>query len=655
MFTLDDDLDSILSVCYDFKHYELVVHLSSKSKERIIEMKARFQLYRRDQIILQRKEKDLLMFELSKERQKLYNEARKIVAVMVNAKEKDKEIGRFLDNLLMDIIRDFNEKSGNKLKGSKADSCFNCLLCYKFGEIIKGHFWPESHIRAIRVSEGDQRPKFYVKDRASLHKTPELKDIQKMVYYMFCGDCDNRILSIDEKAFAEIILRSVYTKVDPTSPAQEHNIEYKGSSLYRFCLGMAFRGLALQKSTTRYSNVEKVYNVFKKCREVLLADKNDPLRDDLPMVMMFYTPAKEQERQYDIEGYASKQSTPATGPGLEENVTCPSKAMIVETNPQQLDISKHNQHEFLDKGKKDDGELNIEEVIKNATAGHGLQIFNLPSYIDSSDFTRVSYIPLYSDTATIRRKAHFILYKHGIFNIVVLIEPTEVQPEYQQFVISPIGGTLHIPPNSQRMEFLPPALIKVYKEKVPGFIRDLLESDSRVHTSGYGLRSIQHLQKFDEAQSSATLSSGHNVVEYNINLLPTKYSIDRTTNTVRLPPNHRIILHNTQYGGTIDNGVTVLLAMEDQEHVVSSMSDLQPYVIVHRFAPSIAVTLCYHVSFDNNFGFKKRLKDENHRGMELLVEEKDSMLQLASEMLPTALENSGISSCKSLGLHHLSG
>ena len=617
-------------------------------------MKARFQLYRRDQIILQRKEKNLLMFELSKEREKLYNEARKIVVVMVNAKEKDKEIGRFLDTLLMDIIRDFNEKSGNKLKGSKADSCFNCLLCYKFGEIIKGHFWPESHIRAIRVSEGDQRPKFYVKDRASMHKTPELKDIQKMVYYMFCGDCDNRILSIDEKSFAETILRNVYTKVDPTSPAQEHNIEYKGSSLYRFCLGVAFRGLALQKSTTRYSNVEKVYNVFKKCREVLLADKDDPLRDDLPVVMMFYTPAKEHPP--DIEGHASEQSTPATGPGLEENIACPFKATIVGTNPQQLGIPKPNQHESLDKGKKEDiGEPNIEEVIKNATAGHGLQILNWPSYIDSSDFTRVSYIPLYSDTATIRRKAHFILYKHGIFNTVVLIEPTEVWPEYQQFIISPTGGTLHIPPNSQRMEFLPPALIKTYKEKVPGFIQDLLETDSRVHTSGYGLRSIQRLQKFNEAQSSATLSSHHNVLEYNINLLPAKYSIDRTTNKVCLPPNHHIILHNTQYGGTTDNGVTVLLAMEDQEHVVSSMSDLEPYVIVHRFAPSFAITLCYHVSIDNNFGFTKRLKDEKHRGMELLVEEKDSMLQLASEMLPAALENSGISSCKLLVLHHFSG
>ena len=603
----------MLKCCYDYKHYELVIQLAKSGDNdencTSFEMKARYQLYCRDQIILQQKEKELPVFELLKARRKLYSEARNIVQFCI--RKENEEMEEMLDNMLMDIVRDLNEKSGIRSE-NHGRSYFNCVLCHKPDAIVKGHFWAESHILAIRGKD-----KKYIKDRASLHRKPDLKEVSKIIYYMFCINCDNNLLSIDEKFFAETIALVVYPQPNTPTPAQEHRIVYKGASLYRFCLGMAFRGLILQKSINNYTNSTTVYKVFQQIRKILLSDKDEEcFSDDFPVVFLFYTPAKVPLNE------------PKTIPMLDETIVVP---VISDNTTQSLQSTP----------KLTRNALMVEEEMKSAS--NSSKILDVPAYIDGSDFSRVSYVSLYSDMPTNRRKAHFMLLKHGIFNIVTLLEQSEIRPEHQQFVISPVGGTLYIPANELRMDFLPLGLTQAYKERVPHFLRDLLESDSKVSS----LHSLQHISKLMATPSAPIVSVHNNILEYNINLLPVKYNIDRTSNKLHLPSNHKILLHHTQYGQTTNTGETVFLIIDNNEWS-------HPYAIVHKFAPNMAISIGYYVSSEN-FSFMERLKSENHKGMELLVQEKDSMLELAARMLPIALLNAGLTDFGSLILCHQSG
>ena len=248
----------------------------------------------------------------------------------------------------------------------------------------------------------------------------------------------------------------------------------------------------------------------------------------------------------------------------------------------------------------------------------------VPVYINGSNFSQVSYIPLYSKTLRNRRKAHFLFVKHGIFNIVILLEPEVIHPEHEQFVISPKGGLLPIPPNNHRMASLPPAIIQAFKERVPHFLKELMEDDSKISQ----LNSLQRISASIKTESAESAVPS-NIIEHNINLLPIKYSIDRTSNKLHLPSNHRVLLHCTQYGQSTNVGETVLLVVDDSEWSC-------PYVIVHKFTPNMLISLGYYVSQDD-FCFVKRLKEENHRGMELIVQQKDPLLELAAQMVPRTL------------------
>lgn len=617
----------MLNQCYKHKHYELLISQATNENSPLVEMKARYQLYCRNQIILQQKEKDIIFHELANARRLLYDEARKIVPYFV--KSEDEEAKKILDHVLMDLVRDLNERSGL----NKSNAHFNCILCHKFDAIVKGHFWAKSHFLAIRGKD-----KKYIKDRASMHKEPKRKEVSQIVYYMFCTNCDNCLLSVDEQYFSDTFVCVIYPSPDSTLPTLEHSIEYKGASLYRFCLGLAFRTLALQKGTFSYVNSTAVYDLIKNIRKALLS--GDETSADAPIALLFFTPSK-------------------------------AASSIDKTSPTVFNVRDEETSDLR--------------------------------FIDGSDFSRVSYLPIYSSATPNKEKAQFIHIKEGIFNFVVLIERAKLQPEHEPFIINPTGGMLHIPPNDQRMITLFPAMIQTYKERVPIQIKDILEEDPKVssllslqyitslfpdETTGFAIipratnivtpscvnpSSVTPNDTCTSTNSTCTASAGatpssttatvstvsmhleaipypmktdNTVIEHNFNLLPIKHSIDRNVNHLNLPPDHKVLLHHTQYGVTIQSGQTVILAID---------SSNDPYAIIHKFSSNALLSLGYFVS-PNDFSFTNRLnKKQKHKAMELLIQEHHYLLNLPSQLLPIALLAAGLTDFNSLMTFHKSG
>lgn len=594
-------IQDVISQCFNHKHYELVVQLATQTHDcTILEMKARYELYCREQILLQQKEKKLLSYELKSKRQLLYSEARKIIPALIKC-DLSQETRLMLDNMLIDIVRDLNEESGIRSRHGKR--FFNCLLCHKPDEIVKGHFWAKSHILAIRGNE-----KKYVKDRTGLHRQPQKKQVSELIYFMFCHTCDNEVLSKDENLFKTNIIDAVYPQINSPAPTREHSIAYQGPWLYRFCLALAFRGLCLLENFNSYTNSEVTHKVFEAIRHILLG--KDEM--DYPTVLMFCTPTGARS---DKEG-SGKETQPVViaGSALGDGDEGTARRIF----------------------KKD---LDNDEFVK--TMQESPSIFDEPLFIDGSDFSRVCYTPLYSRKVRNRRRAYFVLHKQGIFNIVVLLEKENIKQEHQAFSINPTGGTLHIPPNDARMNLLPPALIQTYKERVPRILVDLLESDPKVS----GLNSVLRISCDDTQPGSVHPLQINSTVEYNINLLPVNHIIDRNQNAVQLPPNHNVLLHFTRHGESTVSGVTVLLVLDDKN---------RPYAVVHSYKPNMLISLGYYVSSDD-FSFTGRLANESHKGMELLVEGNDDLIGLAAQLIPKAMHNVGLSDYKFLLLFYQAG
>ena len=573
-------------------------------------MKARYELYCREQILLQQKEKEFRTYELKRERQLLYSEARKIVPALKKCDYGSRETRKMLDNMLIDIVRDLNEKSG--IRSKHGNTFFNCLLCHKPDALVRGHFWAKSHIIAIRGKD-----KKFIKDRASLHREPEKKEVSQLIYYMFCPTCDNEILSVDENLFSENIIRVIYPQLNSLLPAKEHVISYKGNWLYCFCLALIFRCFCLLKNFNSYSNSEVAYKVFEAIRCILLA-KSDEVQVDYPTVLMFFTPSPISVAVDEEESGKEEAEPFSVLAGVSD---CGEEGAVKRLSKRCFDPN------------------DIAKMIQESS-----NILDEPLYIDGSDFSRVSYMSLYDRQVRNQRRAHFILHKQGIFNIVVLVEKEVIKPEHQDFVISPKGGTLHIPPNDIRMSTLPPAILQTYKERVPRILVDLLESDPKVS----GLNSILKISCMDPhmpSPSSILPLQINSTVEYNINLLPIKHYIDRNRNLLQLPPNHGVLLHCTKHGETTCSGITVILALDDKN---------RPYSIIHSYKPNMLISLGYYVSSDD-FSFIGRLENESHRGMELLVEGNDDLIGLAAQLIPVTLHDIGLLDYNSLLLCHQAG
>lgn len=595
--------------CFRHKHYELVVLLASQANDcSLLEMKARYELYCREQILLQQKEKEFRTYELKHERQILYGEARKIVPVLIKCDYGNREIRKMLDNMLIDIVRDLNEQSG--ICSKKGNTFFNCLLCHKPDGLAKGHFWAKSHIIAIRGSD-----KKFFKDRASLHREPQKKEISQLIYYMFCHTCDNEILSVDENLFSINVIRVIYPQLNSLLPAEEHVIPYEGNWLYRFCLALIFRCFCLLKNFNSYSNSEVAYKVFEAIRSILLA-KSDEVEVDYPTVLMFFTPTS-----VAVDEEESGKEEPE-----------PFSILAGVSDGKEKGAVKRISKKCLDPN-------DIAKMIQESS-----NILDEPLYIDGSDFSRVNYMSLYERQVRNQRRAHFMLNKQGIFNIVLLVEKEVIKPEHQDFVISPKGGTLHIPPNDIRMSTLPPAILQTYKERVPRILVDLLESDPKVSELNSMLK-ISCMDPHMPSPSSALPLQINSTVEYNINLLPIKHYIDRNRNLLQLPPNHSVLLHCTQHGETTCSGRTVILALNDKNH---------PYSIIHSYKPNMLISLGYYVS-PEDFSFTGRLENESHKGMELLVQENDDLIGLAAQLIPLTLHNIGLLDYNSLLLCHQAG
>ena len=611
----------IIKTLYENKHYLLALTwievalsalLPEQSKEKqslmLYEAFSLYQVYQIEQVVLLRLESKFNSSKLVRLRQDIYCKA-KLVAKHLGWMKVNplmplpEDTLKFLDISLMDIVREVNQKFGNKPGSKDSGGKLHCLLCHKHEKLVKGHFWPYTTLKESSPSSA-AKISFLVKGPSEKHKKADFRTPKGVVFYMLCRHCDNEILSKEENYFAQHVMKIV--------KGPEYQVLNYNQSLYRFCLTMLFRGLILQRGLQKCTNFPKIYQTFLKCREILLNPESSIDLSSVPKVAMFFCPINVESSSVQcIQTESPLESS--FNLGLQKSSECLAFLGDQQSTPV---------------ASKCDETLSV-NAISDST---------IIQYLDRNGFSKLSYIPILESKPTVCRKGYFLLVHWGAFSLVLFFEPASLPDKFQQFIISPKGGLLTIPSNEERLSLTPLGLKTFYKENAINCSSFLLEAPPRVKEPLSLEEGFYHSLKIPLIGDITKPSS--------VNLLPAGYNIDRHNSAVQLPQNHCIPLHDSMHDVITSCGITVLLALDENQ---------KPYALIHYYNPNGMISLGFYVN-SKDFSYAEMLPDNKPKQvMQQIVSgcshQCKFFKELPSILVPYAMKNAGVSCFEALLLH----
>lgn len=271
MVCLLDDSRSLkyAEACYCYAHYsecvslceKLVKTLSSeedKNKTKYLMGRAHFYMYQKMTFHLKKQSRAELQHtqEYQELHKKCYQTAKSVIGLLGNALENGLLLPEELIMLDMAMLDYITSAKGN---------CGRCLLCHQKQKLRKSHFFPRALLETF--SKGASKPLDHRIFRHSNDYYGPSKSARELYYEMFCSSCENVLSKHGETQFLPQFFLKIYDQSNPEQPTAPQNIEY-GGWLYQFCIGLIFRGLAVQYSDI-YINSDEVYNLFHKCRGFL--------------------------------------------------------------------------------------------------------------------------------------------------------------------------------------------------------------------------------------------------------------------------------------------------------------------------------------------------------------------------------------------------
>lgn len=400
--TESDQVLSCIELCCKFKLCDKCIELCSirslsLNKLRRFRGKSLFHLYRREQEYLFRHSSTLNDQEIIQRRSSCYEKAEECIKLLGTELDQgciDPEGSKMLDIAMLDYIREIN-----KLYNFK-----RCLLCRKKRGLMKSHLWPRSFLRRYSCSRmQDISSKIFISFNSL---KPREKSAGEVIYWMLCGECEQRISQNGEDKFATEIY-------DMVSSASENDIKIPyGPWLYNFSIGLIFR-------TFLYycSGIFEHYLIFQWCREHILT---------LPVRYKTHSTYEEGHNATSVKSLSSVQehqgSDTTFSPVKEETIP-----VIILANPTKL---------------------NTNHPRKSMLIG---ALFDAGSAVMSGKY-------LTTGNQDLSGQKHFIVVRLG--NLSFLL-PLKLSTDYSPpdgSLINPQGGELFVPGEDQRWNLIPEGL-----------------------------------------------------------------------------------------------------------------------------------------------------------------------------------------------------
>lgn len=581
--------------CYLYAHYSECVSVCEKlvkimsTQEDINRMKyllgkANFRMYQKLKFLLEKQRR--LELQHTQEYQELHLKCYQLVKSTIGL------LGTALDNGFLNTDKKEDLKMLDMamldyITQAKGD-CGRCLLCHQKQKLRKSHYFPKALLEAF--SKGASRPLDRKIFRHSHDYYGPSKSARELHYQMFCSNCENIFSKHGETQFHPQFFLKIYDELNPKQPTASQDIEY-GEWLYQFCIGLIFRGLAVNHSD-KYINSDEVYNLFHKCRELL------------------------------------RHINPQIFPHIESSSPDNIRVAILMNPSEALDEDSH-MHPSMSKVLSSEimKYMDIQCALDNDVISHPHQLhaflvhfgmINVLVSVKPGELTNVS-------------NEYMINPKGGNFPVPADDKRRAKLPKgiWKSFQIEAIGC-------EENFLQLPDRVARDFRSKK-------IQQPSEVHQTLYPILKSQ--MKAAEALAHVKPSPFPEAVK-TANFLPDMFIIrpSHAPSSVSLPSGHRILVHrNYNLGEGIGN--TLFLAVgNDEQHPLD-----KPYVLYHHYEPGLQL---HYGSFVSPFNLEAQesLLDRKPKtmlkGIEFdIVENFRSVCRIK---LPQILGEKGITNCMSL-------
>ena len=185
-------------------------------------------------------------------------------------------------------------------------------------------------------------------------------------------------------------------------------------------------------------------------------------------------------------------------------------------------------------------------------------------------------------------EAHFLLAHLGILNMIVPFSPADDVSMPEQFIVDPNGGVYTVPPEEQRLKFLPEGMKTTFSrisENIKEDMKDFLFRREKPFppvaskTTDKNLQDTVGLVEAINADFNLLMKSSEPKIS---NYLPTNFHVDSETKTFQLPPEYSLIIHAT---------IPVEMLASKVSYFVGITNSQQPFVIVYQC--SVSETKCF--------------------------------------------------------------
>lgn len=241
-------------------------------------------------------------------------------------------------------------------------------------------------------------------------------------------------------------------------------------------------------------------------------------------------------------------------------------------------------------------------------------------------------------------EAHFLLAHLGILNFIVTFSPANDISLPEKFAINPNGGIYPLPPEKQRLRFLPDG-VKMTFSRISESIKEDMhkflfhrEKPFPPVLSRAADKALQDTVGLIEAINSDFTQLMAEQSESKMNYLPKNFQVDKETKTFQLPPEYKLLVHFTMWVELLASNFTYFIGVFNLQ---------QPFVIIYQC--SVSETKCFGCLIsEENFKVTEYISDVQFTKYSGLVRQFDAITSTLGDILPIILHTKGYKDLKML-------
>lgn len=245
--------------------------------------KSFFRIYKYNQKFLQNYSSSMSKKEYYLKQESVYDAAGNVVRCLGRCLDSepslcDREVSKCLDISMVDIAIHTNSLRDHS----------RCLLCRQVRTLRRSHLCPDAILNAFAKGLETTKNKRIFNLTFFKEGQTNLKSPHEITLWLFCDTCEDVLSRDGETHFIPKFFKKIYNIDSPSQPDEPMHIQY-GEWLYRFAIGLVFRGL-INEALSSFENEDVIHDVFAQLRLLILTKGSLNSLPNKPEIYLLISP-----------------------------------------------------------------------------------------------------------------------------------------------------------------------------------------------------------------------------------------------------------------------------------------------------------------------------------------------------------------------------